>query len=269
LIRDLELIRDLLLGVEKAVNKASWKDFVTGMDESAAQRILKHLELMEEDGLIKSMPIHIHRHRLPVGIELTSRGHDFVHPVHERGMSSAVPQSSAGDAKLEKGDNMSFPDPRRVFIVYGRNTKAYDAMRLFLQSLKLDPLTFDEVRNTLRGSPFVGDVVRAGLERAQGIIVLFTPDEYACLRPSLSSAHDAENDLERWQPRPNVILEAGMALAISEQRTILVLLGKGVVLASDLLGRHYINVDNDPKSRARLRDALAGIGCSIDHIVTH
>src|SRR5260370_34404358 len=105
---------------------------------------------------------------------------------------------------------MASPNPKRVFIVYGRNDKAYNAMKLFLQSLKLDPLTFDEVRNELGGAPFVGNIVRAGMDRAQAIIVLLTPDEYACLRPSLGSEHDKSEDTARWQPRPNVILEAGM-----------------------------------------------------------
>jgi hypothetical protein len=159
------------------------------------------------------------------------------------------------------------PDPKRVFIVYGRNAKAYSAMQLFLQSLKLDPLTFDEVRNGLGGSPFVGNVVDEGMRRAKAIVVLFTPDEYASLRPSLASGKDKPEELMRWQGRPNVLLEAGMALAIEEERTVLVVLGD-VSLASDLHGRHYIRVANDPASRAALRNALIGIGCSVDQAVT-
>jgi hypothetical protein len=163
---------------------------------------------------------------------------------------------------------MDSPDPKRVFVVYGRNEKAHNAVKLFLQSLKLDPLTFDEVRNELRGSPFVGEVVRAGMDRAQAIIVLLTPDEYAFLRPSLSSVHDKSEEKARWQPRPNVILEAGMALAIDESRTILVVLGGNVALASDLHGRHLIHLSNEMSRRARLRDALVGLKCSVDQAVT-
>jgi hypothetical protein len=58
--------------------------------------------------------------------------------------------SLAMDKELRR---MVLPNQKGVFIVYGRNEKAYNAMRLFLQSLKLEPLTFDEVRNELGGSP--------------------------------------------------------------------------------------------------------------------
>jgi predicted nucleotide-binding protein len=173
--------------------------------------------------------------------------------------------SLAMDKELRR---MVLPNQKRVFIVYGRNEKAYNAMRLFLQSLKLEPLTFDEVRNELGGSPFIEDIVRAGMGRAQAIIILLTPDEYACLRPSLCSENDKSEETARWQPRANVILEAGMALLIDESRTILVVLGKDVALASDLHGRHLIHLSNDVKRRARLRDALVGLGCSVDQAVT-
>jgi predicted nucleotide-binding protein len=158
---------------------------------------------------------------------------------------------------------MTTPDPTRVFIVYGRNRDAHGALKLFLRALKLNPLDFDEVRNDLGGAPFVGAIVRAGLERAHGVIVLFTPDEYAVLRPELSGKHDTADDQQRWQPRINVIFEAGMALALNETRTILAVLGK-VPLPSDLQGRHCLRLDNTPTARTHLRDALVGIGCTVD-----
>lgn len=168
----------------------------------------------------------------------------------------------------EAKDNVGQGDPKRVFIVYGRNSKAHDAMRLFVRSLKLEPLSFDEVRNSFGGSPFVGNIVRAGMTKARGIVVLLTPDEYAHLRPSLFSPDDKDSEKARRQPRPNVLLEAGMALALDESRTILVILGKGVELASDLHGRHCIRLSNDPQLRDKLRDALVGVGCTIDQKTT-
>ncbi len=154
------------------------------------------------------------------------------------------------------------PDPKRVFIVYGRNSKAYDAMRLFLRALKLDPLDFDEVRNEIGGSPYVGTIVKEGMTRAKAIIVMFTPDEFASLRKELVSAHDTAIEKGRWQPRPNVILEAGMALGIDEQRTILVVFGD-TDLASDLHGRHYIRLNNSASAREKLKNALIGVGCLV------
>ena len=50
-----------------------------------------------------------------------------------------------------------------------------------------------------------------------------TPDEQAVLRPELhKTVPDAD---QTFQPRPNVILETGMALATDDARTILVSTG--------------------------------------------
>ena len=95
----------------------------------------------------------------------------------------------------EKNAKITTPDPSRVFIVFGRNSKAYNAMRLFIQSLGLSPLGFDEFRNDLGGSPFVGDIIEAGMRRAMAVVVLFTPDEYPALRPSLAEVHDKPDGL--------------------------------------------------------------------------
>lgn len=158
------------------------------------------------------------------------------------------------------------PDPKRVFVVYGRNGKALAAMRLFLRALKLEPLDFDTVKDELGGSPFIGEIIRRGMERAQAIVVLFTPDEYTALRPELWNVHDVTSDKVRWQPRPNVIFEAGMALAIDERRTILAVFG-GVSLSSDLHGRYFLTLNNSVATRNALRNALIGTGCEVDPFV--
>ena len=139
------------------------------------------------------------------------------------------------------------PDANRVFIVYGRNEKAYNAMQLFIRSLGLSPLGFDEVKNELGGSPFVGDIVESGMRKAKAVVVLFTPDEYAALRPSLKGMSDTPEELARWQSRPNVLFEAGMALMNGPERTVLVTLGD-VPLASDMKGRYFFRIGNDSRS---------------------
>jgi predicted nucleotide-binding protein len=153
-------------------------------------------------------------------------------------------------------------DRKKVFVVYGRNEDAYTAIKLFLNFLGLEPLTFEEVKNDLGGSPFVGQIVKSGMDRARGIIVLFTPDEYASLDARLRNSHDADSEAGRVQARQNVTLEAGMALAIDESRTILVVIGNPT-LPSDLHGRHYLRMNNTAKARIALRDALVGIRCEI------
>lgn len=154
-------------------------------------------------------------------------------------------------------------DPKKVFIVYGRNIQALNAMKQFLRALHLEPIDFDEVRNQLGHSAYLHDVVREGMNRARAIIVLFTPDEYAALRPNLIRSHDTATDKARWQTRPNVIWEAGAALTIAAERTLLVRLGD-VDLSSDMQGRYVYRLDNSIEARNRLRDALRGARCDVN-----
>lgn len=174
-------------------------------------------------------------------------------------------ESNFQETVLTEGKTNIMPDPRKVFVVYGRNRKAYEAMVLFLQAIGLEAIDFYELKTRVGGSAFVGNIVRKGMDEAQAVIVLYTPDEYASLHPHLCDQHDSEQEKNRWQPRQNVILEAGMALAISEERTILVVFGN-VSLPSDLHGRHYVRLSNSSNSREQLRALLAGsaVGCSVD-----
>lgn len=165
----------------------------------------------------------------------------------------------------ERNNRTTMPDAKKVFVVYGRNTKVYDAMRLFLQALGLEAVDFYKVKAEIGGSPFVGDIVRRGMDQAQAVIVLYTPDEFASLHTGLCKEHDSGEEKQRWQPRQNVILEAGMALGISEERTILVVFGN-VSLPSDLHGRHFVRLGNSVDSRKQLRTLLKGtaVGCAVD-----
>lgn len=155
------------------------------------------------------------------------------------------------------------PDPKRVFIVYGRNAAAADAMRAFLRSLTLIPGDFDEVKRRMGGTPFIGDVIRKGVEEAAAVVVIFTPDERATLRPGFERDGDPPLDKERWQARPNVIFEAGLAMGIDEHKTILVTLGSDVSLFSDASGRHILRMNNTFERRDELRELLETAGCDV------
>jgi predicted nucleotide-binding protein len=178
--------------------------------------------------------------------------------------TSKYPKKTAGPQKLAAaGDRRSTdPDPRRVFVVYGRNIDAYKALVLCLRTLRLDPLSFDEVRNEIGGSPYVGEIVQEGMRRAQAVVVLFTPDEYASLHLAHRDGDTPNSDVSRWQSRPNVLIEAGMALTRDRNRTILALLGDAR-LPSDLSGLHLIRLNNSPKSRDELKNALIGSHCDV------
>jgi hypothetical protein len=124
-------------------------------------------------------------------------------------------------------------------------------------------LDFDELAGDM-GTEFVGNIVLEGLRRAQGIVALFTPDEFSALMPALRGSRDVEADIKRWQSRPNVIFEAGIAFGFARERSVLATLGGEVSLFSDVAGIHILRLANNVESRGRFRQKLIGMGCDLD-----
>ena len=108
-----------------------------------------------------------------------------------------------------------------VFVVHGRNKAARDAMFIFLRTIGLTPLEWNiAVQATGKPAPYVGEVLDTAFRRAQGIVVLLTPDDVVMLHPTLTSPQDPKFETEpTGQARPNVLFEAGMAMGRSEGRT--------------------------------------------------
>ncbi len=129
--------------------------------------------------------------------------------------------------------------------------------------MRLEPIDFDELAADM-GTEFVGNIVVEGLKRAQGIVTLFTPDEYAALFTDHRRTHDASEEIQRWQARPNVILGAGIAFGIARDRTVLATMGSEVSLFSDTKGIHIVRLNNSEGSRKSFRQKLIGAGCAVD-----
>ena len=155
-------------------------------------------------------------------------------------------------------------DPKAVFVVHGRNEAARDTMFAFLKSIGLLPLDWESlVRLTGKGAPYVGEVLDAGFKRATAAVVLFTPDDEARLRPQFHSVNEPNYEKElTGQPRPNVILETGMALALAKDRTILVEFG-ALRPISDISGRHVVRINNSEHTRKELASRLETAGCPV------
>lgn len=160
--------------------------------------------------------------------------------------------------------SMATPDKSKVFIIHGRNLKAAQEMGNFIRSLGLSPINFKDLRASMGGTPTVAEIVERGMAEAQGVIALFTADEFAGLRPDLRQKHDSGDDTARWQSRPNVIFEAGMAFGRDRNRVVFVLLGNPK-LFTDVAGVHVLRPTNDPRGdRATLMNTLAnGMKCAV------
>jgi len=157
------------------------------------------------------------------------------------------------------------PVARNVFVVYGRDVQAKREMFRFLRAIGLKPIAFSEASElTGKASPYIGEVLEVAFSQAQAVLVIMTPDDEARLRePLLNSDDEPFESRLNGQPRPNVIFEAGMALGLFPDRTVLVELGK-LRPISDLSGRHVIRLKNSPQSKQQLANRLANAGCAVD-----
>lgn len=154
-------------------------------------------------------------------------------------------------------------DPRKVFVIHGRNEAARRAVFDFLRSLGLEPIEWSSaLAMTGSASPYIGDVLDVAFGAAQAVVVLQTPDDVAYLHESLASPEDPETQ-PQMQPRPNVLFEAGMAMARQPERTVIVELGR-VKSFSDIHGRHTVRLDNTVAKRQDLANRLRTAGCDVN-----
>ncbi len=193
-------------------------------------------------------------------VRRTSDGYEM--PDGSTSMTGTTPQAPADQLPLPSG-MLTPPTPnarKRVVVIYGQDEAARTAMFTFLRSLHLQPLEFETIVNESgEGSPFTGAAIDLAFTRAQAIVALITPDEWAALHPELGTS------TRRLQARPNVIFEAGLAIGRLPTRTILVKYGTSE-LWSDMDGRHYVAIDNTSRRRQSLRDRLEQTGCVIENV---
>jgi predicted nucleotide-binding protein len=162
--------------------------------------------------------------------------------------------------KQERNQRMA-TNPRRVAVVHGRNRYAKSGMFAFLSALGLEPVDWDDaIKQTGKGAPHHREILDALFTTTQAVVVLLTPDEVATLIEALQTG--AQDQKARLQARPNVWLEAGMALGVKPERTILVRF-ENHDEPSDIEGLDYIGFDGSEKSRSRLRERLANVQCAV------
>ena len=154
---------------------------------------------------------------------------------------------------------------RRVFLVHGRDRFAREALTALLRAFDLKVIDWREASaHAGGGTPYTGDIVAAGMELADAVVVLLTPDDIGYVRPAFRMTGDGPNDLgPTGQPRLNVIFEAGMAMARDRKRVVLVEVGQ-VRKMSDIEGLNIIRMSNDPGDRRDLAQRLKSAGLAVD-----
>jgi predicted nucleotide-binding protein len=153
---------------------------------------------------------------------------------------------------------------QRIFVVYGRNRAARFAIFAFLRSIGLAPIEWSQaVAATGKASPYISEVIDTAIDAAQAVIVLWTPDEIASLRPEYADGEDDPEVRPAAQARPNVMFEAGLALGRAPERVVLVEMGR-VRHFSDIVGRYTVCLSNSVSSRHDLAIRLQTAGCAVD-----
>ena len=155
-------------------------------------------------------------------------------------------------------------DPQKVFVVHGRNKPARDAMFAFLRALSLHPIEWSQATSmTGKGTPSTGEIVDAGLNAAQAVVVVITGDDEVSLREQFKNSR--ENKVEsrtRLQARPNVIFEAGLAFGKKPHKVIIVEIGENHPF-SDIHGLNTVRMPGGEDERMDLKERLKTCGCDL------
>lgn len=172
-----------------------------------------------------------------------------------RARDEPAPVREARPARAAKPQKVKVTRDNSIFIVHGRDKSLTDDMYNFLRAIGLNPMEWEHAIDRARGgaNPIVGDVINNAMKKAQGVMILLSPDEEAKLKPDFVGARDKRNRLHtlEGQPRPNVIFEAGLALGAHSDKTILVQVGD-IREISDIAGKHMVHFDGSPASRKNL-----------------
>jgi predicted nucleotide-binding protein len=168
------------------------------------------------------------------------------------------------DTKIRPDVSVS-KDPKKVFVVHGRNEAARKAIFEFLRAVGLNPIEWSQaVLLTGKPAPYIGEILENAFSEAQAVVVLLTGDDEAKLKEEFLSQtdHDYEKNLTA-QARPNVLFEAGMAFGRHADRTILIEIGN-LRPFSDIAGRNSIRINNSVAKRQELAQRLTIAECSVD-----
>ena len=151
-----------------------------------------------------------------------------------------------------------------VFIVHGRDEKARSDLAAVLERMGLQVVIFvDPIHWPKKGSPHAREVLESKMHSVTAVVVLMSGDDEGRLRSGLCADDESNKDgaLER-QARQNVIFEAGMALGLFPNRTVLVQTQR-LRVPSDIDGVQYVRFDGSRGSHLELAHRLRAAGCRV------
>lgn len=170
-------------------------------------------------------------------------------------VSDPAPFDDLPVSKLS-ADHQGSDHPRRVFIVYGRDTIAREQLELILRRLRLEPIVLPNL--TGGGDTIIENL--AVLTNADFACVLLTPDDEGRLR-------DDDQPLKP-RARQNVVLEMGMVLAKLGRQRVAILVkdtkGNPIERPTDIEGIMYIPFEKHiNEAKNKLAGRLQEVGFDI------
>lgn len=130
---------------------------------------------------------------------------------------------------------------RKVFVVYGHDTKSKTELEAMLRKWGLDALILDQLTS---GGQTIIEKLESVRKEANFAVVLATPDD---------EGHRLEHPEEKaHRARQNVVLELGMMLAVLGRAKVAILLKADVAMErpSDIQGLIYITFKDDVREAA-------------------
>jgi predicted nucleotide-binding protein len=156
-----------------------------------------------------------------------------------------------------------------VFVVHGRDEALRKSMFEFLRALGLAPQEWQQALAAAKGNnPYVGAVIDEVMEQAQAVVVMMSPDDLVQLKDQFVGRDEKNTEGKpQGQARPNVLFEAGMAMAAHSKKTVMVRIGR-IKPFSDVFGRHIPSLGEDFDSRNDLANRLHKAGCTVNKVGT-
>ena len=127
---------------------------------------------------------------------------------------------------------------------------------------RLTVISWEDARFTGKAVASNLEIIQAGLRKARAVVVIMSGDYLAHLRDDLNHKQETLEREVSPQSRQNVLIEAGMAMAIYPGRTLLISTGT-LRRVTDFEGLNYLEYSDSDAFRDALEARLKESGCAV------